>query len=51
MVWTVLGYVLEVVGVCIIAAALGFLFGWAWALIPVGVYVVITGVMIGSNRR
>lgn len=50
MVRTVAGFALEVAGVLIVALALVFLFGWAWGLIPVGVYVIITGVIVGSNR-
>lgn len=50
MIRTVVGYVLEVLGVVLIALALVFLFGWAWGLIPVGVYVTLTGVMLGSSR-
>jgi hypothetical protein len=46
---TVAGYVLEIVGVLLIALALVFLFGPAWGLIPVGVYVIVTGVMVGSG--
>ncbi len=51
MVRTVLGYVLEVIGVLILALGMVLLFGWAWGLIPVGVYVIITGVIVGSNRQ
>lgn len=51
MIRTVASFVLEVVGVLLIALALVFLFGWAWGLIPVGVYVIITGVIVGSDRR
>lgn len=49
MLRTTIGYVLEVVGVLLIAVALVFLFGAAWGLIPVGVYVIVTGVMVGSG--
>lgn len=47
----VAGYVLEALGVVILAVALTFLFGWAWGLIPVGVYVIVTGIMLGSVRQ
>lgn len=46
---TVAGFVLEAFGVVLIAVALGFLFGWAWALVPIGVYVTVTGVTLGSG--
>lgn len=44
-------YVLEAVGVVILALALVFLFGWAWGLVPVGVYVTLTGIMLGNGRQ
>lgn len=49
MIRTVAGYVLEILGVLLVAVALVFLFGWAWGLVPVGVYVIVTGVMVGSG--
>lgn len=49
MIRTVLGYVLEALGVVILALGLVFLFGPAWGLIPVGVYVTLTGIMVGNR--
>lgn len=51
MIRQVLSYVLEAVGVVILALGLVFLFGWAWGLVPVGVYVTLTGVMLGNGRQ
>ena len=46
---TVLSYLFEVLGVLLIGFAVGFNFGWSWAAVPVAVYLLVLGVMVGGR--
>ena len=43
--------VLELLGVVVIAAVLWVEVGWLWALIPVSVFLIVFGVMLGRGGR
>ena len=50
MLRSVLSYVLEVVGVLLVAFVAGFNFGWSWGLLPVAVYLLVLGVTMDGGR-
>lgn len=51
MVRTVLSYLFEALGVVVLAVALWVLFGWAWALVPVGVFLLVLGFTVDGGDR
>ena len=51
MVRTVVSYVLEAVGVLLVALVLFVNFGWSWAVAPVAIYLLVLGVQLGGDRR